>query len=508
MTLEEERKYDVAPSFTLPELSMPGVRAVPRPPVTLSATYLDTAGLRLARAGASLRHRVGDPLPWTVKLPTAVPGVRHEISRPGAAGAPPEDLVWLVAALTRGAPLAPVAVLRTRRQRVDLCDDAGVRLAEVADDTVAVLAGDRVARTFREIEVERAGGPPELLSAVEEPLLAAGARPGGFTPKHVRALGAAAAYPPDLLPPAATLPAAARAADVVIAAVRAAVGRILAHDPLVRLDEPLPGGDTAVHQMRVGCRRLRSDLRTFAPLVDGRWARPLRAELRWLAGLLGTARDAEVLCDRLHRTATADPLCPPDPAELALLDTVLAARRDEAYRELLAALRTRRYLALVERLTAATRRVPLSPAASAPAARALPGLLGRPWRRLRRGGHGVPGAGELARDAPDVDWHQVRIHAKRARYAAEAAQAVTGRRAARLAGALARLQDALGEHTDAVLAARTWLALAEARPDLAVTLARLAERERAAAATARAGYPALWRRARRAGAFVSKRKAG
>ncbi|MEU8079853.1 CYTH and CHAD domain-containing protein [Catellatospora citrea] len=503
MTLEEERKYDVSPSFVLPELAVADARPAARPAVTLTATYFDTAGLRLARAGASLRHRVGDPLPWTVKLPTAVPGVRQEISLAGGDPAvPPEALTWLVAALTRGSPLTPVAVLRTRRQRVDLCDAAGARLAEVADDTVEVLSGTAVPRTFREIEVERAGGSPELLSAVEELLLAAGARAGGFTPKLVRALGAAAAYPPDLLPPAATLPATARAADVVISAVRGAVARIVAHDPLVRLDEPLPDGDTAVHQMRVGVRRLRSDLRTFKPLLDQRWARPLRAELGWLGDLLGAARDAEVLRDRLHTTAAAVPGT--DDGELAALDTILAARRERAYADLLAALRTRRYLALMERLTAATRHVPLSPAATAPAAQALPGLLARPWGRLVHGTKGVPGAGSLKRSAPDVDWHQVRIHVKRARYAAEAAAAAGDRPTARLAKSLARLQDALGEHTDAALAAATWLTLAESHPHLAATLTGLAKHERTQATATRRAYPARWRKTQSKGTFLSQ----
>ncbi|GAA2370117.1 CHAD domain-containing protein [Catellatospora methionotrophica] len=502
MTLEEERKYDVAASFILPELAVADTRPAARAAVTLTATYFDTAGLRLARAGASLRHRVGDALPWTVKLPTAVPGVRQEVSLAGAdPSTPPEALTWLVAALTRGSPLMAVAVLRTRRQRVDLCDADGARLAEVADDTVEVLSGTAVPRTFREIEVERTGGSPALLSAVEELLVAAGARAGGFTPKLVRALGAAAAYPPDLLPPAASLPATARAADVVLAAVRGAVARIVTHDPLVRLDEPLPGGDTAVHQMRVGVRRLRSDLRTFKPLLDQRWAGPLRTELRWLGDLLGAARDAEVLHDRLRATAAADPEHPA--GDLAALDAILAARRERAYADLLAAMRTRRYLALLERLTAATRRVPLSPAASAPAAEALPGLLARPWHRLVHGGKGVPGAARLKRSAPDVDWHEVRIHVKRARYAAEAAASTGDRATRRLAKSLARLQDTLGEHTDAALAAATWRALAKTHPGHAATLKRLARRERALAASTRAAYPGRWRKTAKRGAFLS-----
>jgi len=75
--LEEERKYEVSPRFALPDLTsaLPtGGRVVSQPPVSLRATYYDTADLRLARSGASLRFRRGDSEPWTVKLPTDVPG--------------------------------------------------------------------------------------------------------------------------------------------------------------------------------------------------------------------------------------------------------------------------------------------------------------------------------------------------------------------------------------------------------------------------------------------------
>src|SRR4029453_3363774 len=92
--------------FTLPDLSecVPdGGRIIVRPPRKLRATYYDTADLRLARAGASLRFRRGDEEPWTVKLPTDAPGVRDEISMTGPASTPPERLVDLVTAYTRGA---------------------------------------------------------------------------------------------------------------------------------------------------------------------------------------------------------------------------------------------------------------------------------------------------------------------------------------------------------------------------------------------------------------------
>src|ERR671913_1634889 len=137
--LEEERKYEAGPGFELPALvdRLPsGGDVAAARPKTLTATYYDTADLRLARAGVSLRHRKGDAEPWTVKLPADVPGVRHEISRPGRAGSPPKDLVALVTAYSRGAALAPAVVVRTVRRAYDLRDAGGRVLAELADDDV------------------------------------------------------------------------------------------------------------------------------------------------------------------------------------------------------------------------------------------------------------------------------------------------------------------------------------------------------------------------------------
>jgi CHAD domain-containing protein len=498
--LEEERKYEVDPRFAVPDLSgcLPdGGRVVAVPPAPLRATYYDTADRRLARAGASLRYRRGDALPWTVKLPTAVPGVRHEISRAGQPATIPAELVALLTAYTRGSALEPAAVLRTTRRVYELRDGDGRLLAEVDDDTVAVLDGQKTRFKFREIEVERRDGGRKLLDRVDHVLRAAGASNGnGFVPKHVRALGRLG--PPELAPPAATLSRKASAGDVVVRAVRADIARILAFDPLVRLREPLPDGDTAVHQMRVGVRRLRTDLRTFRALLDPLWANGLRVELSWLADRLGAARDAEVLRARLRKTAAADPLAALDDAALARLDADLAARHEDALTALDAALGSERYRVLLDHLVAAAAAPKVHPGRAAlPALSTLPRLVAKPWRQLAYGADGVSGAGQLDPLAPDDEWHAVRIRAKRARYATEAVADVLGGAAAELAKAVAEVQGLLGDHQDAAIAAQTWLAIAHADPDdhaLAVTAGRLFERERAAVRRARERFPAVWER--------------
>jgi CHAD domain-containing protein len=491
LVLEEERKYDVDPGFTLPDLTgcLPdGGRLLPRPPVTLRATYYDTADLRLARAGISLRHRRGDDEPWTVKLPTGTVGIRREISRPGTSGRLPADLVELLTAYHRGEPLRAATTMRTVRRRYDLRDADDQVLVEIADDTVAVLDGKRTIATFREIEAERYDGGRKLLGKVGKVLRQAGAVEGDFVPKHVRAMGSAASREPDLAPPPGRLSPKAPAAAVITDALRRDIARIFGYDPLVRLAEPLPDGDTAVHQMRVGCRRLRSDLSTFRPLLDAAWADGLRTELSWLADALGGARDAEVLRARLHRTVAADPVAPLDEPAVARIDAALGTRQAEALSALDAALASPRYLRLLERLIEAARDPQLTPAARQPAPEALPRLVARPWRRL-------VDASRLSPGDPDDNWHAARIRAKRARYAADAVAATLGGGAAGLAKALGKVQNLLGEHQDAAVAAGTWLAAAAADPDdhaLAVTAGRLYERERAVIREARERFPAAW----------------
>ncbi|MEX2100652.1 MAG: CHAD domain-containing protein, partial [Acidimicrobiia bacterium] len=294
---ERELKFAPGPSFRLPVLTDPELGVHAGTPDTLRqvAVYFDTADLRLARAGASLRYR--DPEGWTVKLPVGRGELltRDEIQLHGEPGEPPESAVDLVAALIRRAPLAPVARLTTRRERIVLRDARGEKVGEVVDDEVSVLDGARLMARFRELEVEiEPEAPAGIAVSVATQLRAAGAGLPHMIPKVVRALGPRALEAPDVAP-VGKLPRDATAAEIAHAAVAETVGRLIAHDPGVRTGED----PEDVHKMRVATRRLRSDLRTFRPVVDEEWSEPVRAELEWIGGLLGGVRDTEVLLDRL-----------------------------------------------------------------------------------------------------------------------------------------------------------------------------------------------------------------
>jgi CHAD domain-containing protein len=295
--------------------------------------------------------------------------------------------------------------------------------------------------------------------------------------------------------PHGTKPAApgaeASAGDVVRHALALSVDRFCRHEPGVRAGED----SEAVHQARVATRRLRSDLRTFRPLVDAAWAGELRAELAWLAGLLGGTRDADVLSMRLGGRAGRLPEEAREAAGRLLAE--LEEEREAARARLLEAMQEERYRRLVERMVAAAREPALTGAAARPASKALRPLLARPWAALRK-------AVKALGDPPeDEELHQVRIRAKRCRYAAEATAAVLGRPVRRFAQAAAGLQEVLGEHQDAVVA-RLTLEQRSLDPDraFASAAARLAELERTAAGEARAQWPAAWKALEKAGSHL------
>jgi len=448
----------------------------------LTTVYWDTPDLRLIRWGVSLRHRAGEG--WTVKLPKVESSallVRDEHTFQGPPATPPEEALDLVRAYVRTATVTQVARMRTVRRAVSLLSADGRLLAEIDDDDVSVHQGRRVTARFREVEVELAEhGTDALLDAIVGRLHAGGAGAVNPTPKLVRALGDSALAPPEVNPE--KLDSSATAGAVVRRAIAASVARLLRHDPGVRL-----GGEPEdVHQARVATRRLRSDLRTFAPLLDTAWAETLREELRWLAAELGRVRDAEVLAERLQATATR---LPEDDVEqgrsvAAALVAAVAAARDH----LLAAIHDPRYVRLLDHLVDAARSPMLVDEAGAAARKVLPALVRGPWSKLRRD------AKRLDVASPDEELHALRIRAKRCRYATEAVAPVMGSRAARFAAAVTDLQTVLGEHQDAVVAA-AWLrehGPGSAHPFAAGQLWAL---ERAAAEEARHAWPGIWKTA-------------
>ena len=486
--LEQELKLSVegsfAPAFPPGRSDVAGIEELPA--LDLRATYYDAPDLRLARNGVTLRCRSGEGEGpgWTVKLPAGngIADGRDELHFDGTSRQVPEAARDVVRALLRSEGLQPVARLRTRRRRWLLRGADGAELAELVDDRVSVLERGRVVERFREIEIEGRGLDRPALERIAGVLAGDGVARTEETPKLVRALGERAAAPPDI-PPAKRLRPRDPATEAVRGAISAGVRRMILNDPRTRLGEVEP-----LHQMRVGTRRLRSDLRTFRPLLDRDWAESLRAELKWLGGSLGAVRDLDVLLERL-RAEAADLSPRLDP----LLED-LERRRAAARAALLADLGSERYVQLLDRLVDAAQHPRVSGRAQGRSKDVLPPLVARAWRRLARS------ARSLRSDSPPEEFHRVRVLAKRARYAAEAVAPALGpqrRRAKRFAKRAAGVQTVLGALQDSVVAAETIEGFALEHPrDGSLNLAsgRMLERERRAMAAARAEFPRAWRR--------------
>ncbi len=488
---EIERKFRVSPDFALPDFKgVPGVERVePRFAFLMRNDYYDTEDLRLFRWGITLRRREGGPDEgWHLKLPVSgrEQGVRDEIRAPLSPELP-AGLARIVTPFVRGARLGYVAGLRTQRSPLLLHGRDGGPCIEVVDDRVDVVGGS----SFREIEAEAVPGDDgsvdeDLLQRVSDVLLAAGATPGTMG-KAGAALGPRAAVPPDVedLPwPSAEAPAG----DVVHAYLLQHTRRLLLADLLLRRDLP-----DAVHQMRVSARRLRSGLKVFSPLLDEGWANRLRGELGWMASGLGRARDTEVLQARLDEHARH--LDGGDEGRVAMIvDTVLDAQMDEADAAAQALVDSTRYLQLLDDLVEGVRRPPLTHRAEEPAARVLPRRVAKAFRRLERKVSG------LAMDTPSPQWHEARIAAKRARYAADAVSPVIGHGMRDLAERLADVTDVLGHHQDAHVAqaAVRDMVNRSVAPEDAFALGRLLAIEEAAEKADRESFLGLWPRVRKA----------
>jgi inorganic triphosphatase YgiF len=498
---EVEHKFRVHGLYRIPDLTSTGlVSGVDdEGAVELETAYYDTPDLRLVREGMALRRRTGgSDEGWHLKLkvPGAEAEVRDELRLPLDAGDPqdpPAKLLDLGLPVIRHSPVYPVATLRTTRHVHHVLDASGQQAAELVDDTVRVIDGSgQASAQFRELELELAeGASQDLVEHVVTTLDESGAVTGEFISKVVRALGSQATAPPEVPEPEHVGPD-----DPAAAAVQAFIAMhtraLRAADLNFRRDPEGPWD--SVHKMRVAARRLRSGLRVFRPLLDREWADELRDELRWAARGLGDLRELDVLIARLEEQMAAlpDDAVPDDPSTTVLGRT--REQRNEAQARVAVLLSSDRYIDLHERLVAAAAKPPATEAAASPSSEALPPLVRNAWKRLAKRAKAVlDDESALPGGAPDEEWHQARIAAKRARYAGEAVAPVLGDEAKRFAEQMERITEILGEHQDAAdagAAIQAIAAQADAAANFTLGVLFAAERERVAAT--RREFSKLW----------------
>ena len=234
------------------------------------------------------------------------------------------------------------------------------------------------------------------------------------------------------------------AGDAFRAVARSCLRQVIANEPVM-----CGGNAEALHQMRIGLRRLRAAVAVFADAVADGELEKIKGELKWITRQLGPARDLDVFA--------ADVLGPlkerhPGDERIAAAHAEFDERRAAAYATAIDAIQSARFRGAMIDLAewietgAWTNAADNAEFRDRPAAEHARRQLRRLRKRIRR-----KGADLRHRSAPER--HRLRIRIKRLRYATEFfAASFPGSEAARRRteslNALKDLQDALGGLND------------------------------------------------------------
>jgi len=204
---------------------------------------------------------------------------------------------------------------------------------------------------------------------------------------------------------------------------------------------------------------MRSVLAVYSPLFSSGVTRKLRGDLKNFGGVLGRARDLDVLQNRLAGQLIDEP---EQYAAVATnrINAELAVAMPAALLDVAELIRSSGYLEMLRELDAFIAAPPFSRRAGKPAESEFAAHLASAWRNLS-----VLVDQALA-DSVDNNpmFHDIRKGAKALRYAAEAAAATLGENIVVFAAAIEEIQEVLGEYQDALTAA-AWLAELALRPD-------------------------------------------
>ena len=404
----------------------------------LKAVYFDTPGKQLRALGYTLRvRRSGDEHIQTVKAGGEGVGLfsRAEWEMPVPHDKPVIDTRTPVSAVLGDAAeeLAPAFHVDVERRTWLVVEEHAA--IEVALDIGLIRAGERQS-PICEIELEsKAGEPAALFSLARRIDVLVPVRLGvaAKSERGYRLLEAAVA---SFKAEPVTLKKDSSAFEAFQTIVRACVRHYRLNEELL-LDHYHP---MALHQARVAARRLRSALTVFKPMLAEVDVARFQIELRWLAKLLGEARDLDVLIERVG------------PGEL---NDSIGVARGEVHAKVIKTLQSSRarllMIDIIEWVTIDAARVSVerTQLGCEPAAQFAAGCLGHLHRQVIKHGRHLE-------KLDDQQRHEIRKKAKKLRYASEYFAGLFGsakkgrRRNDRYIAALEVLQDRLGELNDAV----------------------------------------------------------
>ncbi len=475
MPAEIELKLALDPS-AIPRLArlfrVPAIAAARRgrtKTARVVSTYFDTAGGRLAREGIALRLR-RDGTRWlqTIKGPPlsgaggglhARDEYEHRLARPRLDPARLATTPWhkLLAKLQKRGELVAQFTTDFTRRTLPLAFPEGTR-ALLAIDVGAIRAARKSACRVPlcELEIEVVSG--NVLRAFEVALALVDDWPVTVATANKAERGYALVRGK---PDGWDQPIRAARVPIPAAASAETALRIVAQECLRQVAANMAGllhdsDPEWVHQMRIGTRRLRSCLSLVAPLAPNGQFEAVVAETKWLANVLGEARDWDVFA-----LETLPPLAAGiahDPAAVTGLQRLrrrVAVRRRAARATVQEAVRSRRFQRLLLTLGALI----AAPRFGAPEGSDA-NALGAPAREFaahliaRRHRKMLKRAVSLA-EGTAPERHAVRIAAKKLRYAAEFfAPLFADKRTTIYLKRLGALQDALGHFNDAATATR------------------------------------------------------
>ena len=448
---EVELKLEFDPADASRIEAHPALAASPPEKQALISIYYDTGDGALRRAGVYLRVRDnGTRYVQTIKAAKSDADLleRYEWEREVPGREPDLDAAEGTALAPLLTPevresLRPLFVSRIRRT-IHRLGQGGAEIEMAIDEGEIVSSARHCAVSEVELELKRGETAAlfRLARILAETLplrLAVKTKAErGFELLEGGAQAVEKAAPVDIPP---EIPSA----EAFRAIARNCLRQIITNEPAM-----CASNAEALHQMRIGLRRLRAVISLFADMVADAALDRIKAELQWITKELGPARDLDVFAVEVLQPLQE---AHPEDADVAETHRNFAERRAMAYAQAAGSVRSDRFRAALLDLAEWTEIGPWTHEnAEREALRVRPAAehARKALRRLRK---------QIRQQGSDLDelsvshLHRLRIRAKRLRYATEFFAATfpgakAAKRREKSLAALKDLQDALGSLND------------------------------------------------------------